>query len=334
MKIKAAFLKAPWMTGVREVDMPEPQANWVRIKVEACGVCGTDVTAMQTAKEWQAFGHEVAGVIDAIGPGVAHLAIGQRVALESSSACGACARCRNGRPAECVGKAENFWGQPTLGFAEYMNVPAICCVPYEGLAPDIAALAEPAGVAFDMVHTADIAQGDSVCIVGPGPIALMALALAKHRGATRLACIGRKGNEARFNIARELGAEIYDIASPELSRLDNAFDHLLVTSPPATIPPLLPLLSYGGRVTYVGIGAGDATIAFDANAFHFCKLQLRASFAAPAMYFPAVLALLKAGVIPGARLISHRFPLAHIQQAMETLRDGKSGALKVIVTNP
>ena len=332
MKItQAAFLKAPWMTALREVELPEPPAGWVRVKIEACGICGTDAASAKTAKDWQAFGHEIAGVIDAVGGGVTHLATGRRVVLESGSACGTCARCRNGRPAECVGRAPNYWGQSSLGCAEFMNAPAICCVPYEGSDPAAASLAEPAGVALDMIHTAEIALGDSVCIVGPGPIALMALALAKSRGAARIACIGRAGNPARFEIARALGAEIHDIA--DCARLENAFDHLLVTSPPATIPPLLPLLTYGGRITYIGIASGDAAITFDANAFHLRKLQLRASYAYPAMYFPAALALLKSGVIPAERLISHRFPLADIQRAMDTLRDPAAGAVKVVVVN-
>ena len=332
LKMKAAFLKASWMTALRDLELPEPPAQWVRVKIEACGICGTDATAIQKATEWQPFGHEIAGVVEAAGAGVTHLAPGTRVVLESSSACGVCHRCRNGRPAECIGHAPNFWGQPSLGCATHMNAPAICCVPYEGVDPVLAALAEPAGVALDMVHTADIAPGDSVCIVGPGPIALMALAIAKHRGATRLACIGRAGNSARFDIARELGAEVCDIANT--TGLENSFDHLLVTAPPATIPPLLPLLTFGGRATYIGIGTGDATLTFDANDFHLRKLQLRASYAAPAMYFPAALGFLKSNAIPGERLVSHRFPLAKIQDAMNTLRDPKSGAVKVVITNP
>jgi len=157
------------------------------------------------------------------------------------------------------------------------------------------------------------------------------LAVAKHRGATRLACLARAGNNARLAIAKELGAEIHDIA--DCAHLENAFDHLLVTSPPATIPPLLPLLTFGGRATYIGIGEGDATISFDANAFHFRKLQLRASHASPAMYFPAALALLKSGAIPSERLVSHRFALDDVQQAFDVLRDPALGAVKVVITN-
>jgi len=332
MKTQAAYLKAPWQLELRDVELPEPPPGWVRVRVEVCGICGTDVTAMRTADDWQAFGHEIAGVIEAVGDGVAaHLAPGTRVALESSSACGVCARCRNGRPAACVGHAPNFWGQPSLGCARHINAPAVCCVPCGALDPVAASLAEPAGVALDMIHTAEIAPGDSVGIVGPGPIALMALALARHRGAARLACFGRPGNAARFAIARELGAEIRELPLRDVAQLQNTFDHLLITSPPPTIPPLLPLLSFGGRATYIGIGEGDAAIAFDANTFHFRKLQLRASHASPALYFPAALALLGAGVIPWARIVSHQFGLDDVRSAFDALRDPSGGAVKVVV---
>lgn len=332
MTTRAAFIKAPWQTEVRDVMLPDaPQPQWVRVKIEACGICGTDATTARTAPDWQPFGHEIAGIIDAVGEGVTCLDPGQRVVLESSSACGACPRCRNARPDLCIGKAPNFWSQPALGFSDYIHAPAICCVPYDGLTPDIASLAEPCGVAFDMVQTADIALGETVCVVGPGPIALVALALAKARGAPRLGCIGRDPTQARMKLARDLGAETFTMDEALSGQLAETFDHFLITSPPATIPPLLPLLTYGGKATYIGIGTGDATITFDANTFHFRKLQLRASFASPALYFPAVLALLKSGTIPGEKLISHRFPLTEIQQAMETMRDAKNDILKVIV---
>jgi len=340
MKIKAAYLKAPWKTEIRTIDLPEPQAGWVRVRVEACGICGTDATAAATAKDWQAFGHEIAGVVEAVGAGVdvKRLAPGTRVALESSSACGTCARCRNGRPAMCleIGSVPNFWSKPSLGCATHINAPAICCVPYEGPDPVVASLAEPAGVALDMIHTAEIGLGDSVCIVGPGPIALMALALAKHRGAARLACLCRDvksaRNAARAAIASGIGAEICGMAPEDWAHMEKTFDHLLVTSPPATIPPLLPLLAFGGRITYIGIGEGDATISFDANAFHFRKLELRSSYAAPAMYFPAALSLLGAGSIPGTELVSHRFALDDVQKAFDALRDPAIGAVKVVIT--
>jgi L-iditol 2-dehydrogenase len=106
---------------------------------------------------------------------------------------------------------------------------------------------------------------------------------------------------------------------------------VLVTAPVEIIPSALDLLAYGGALTYIGIGTGSGVISFDANDFHFRKLQLRASFASPALYLPAVLDLLKAGIIPGEQIISHQFALSDLAQAMFLCRDDRENAVKVVV---
>ena len=211
MKTTAAYLKVPWKTELRQIDLPDsPRPGWVRLRVDACGICGTDITEALSRKDWGPFGHEVAGTLLALGQGVdaATLPVGTSVVVESASACGRCASCRDGRPDLCQGGAPNIWGEPALGFSTVMDAPACACVPYAGLEPKVACLAEPAGVAYDMVTSADIRLGDRVCVVGPGPIALMAIALAFRRGAAEVVCIGPRHSEARLALARELGASI------------------------------------------------------------------------------------------------------------------------------
>ena len=221
-----------------------------------------------------------------------------------------------------------------MGFSTIFDAPASHAVKYSGMAPEVAALAEPLGVAFDMVQTADIGLGQHVCIVGPGPIALGALALARNRGAARLVCVGRSHSKARLALAGRLGAEIMECDSPlaECEQLKDSFDHVLVTAPAAEIPSVIAWLRYGGIITYIGIGTGSGNITIDANEFHFRKLQLRSSFASPAMYLPVVLDLLRAGILPGDDLISHRYPLSQIAEAMHSAGQDKANAIKVMVT--
>lgn len=332
----SAYLKNPWQTELRRIELPaRPRTGWVRLRMDACGLCGTDLSAAVSAKVWQPFGHEIAGTIVALGGDVdtSRLPVGTSVVVESASACGRCGSCRDGRPDLCQGGAPNIWGEPALGFSTIMDAPACACVPYAGLAPEVACLAEPAGVAYDLVTTADIRMGDRVCVVGPGPIALMAIALAFRRGATEVVCIGPRHSEARLALARELGASIrFSDDAPGLAALGKRFDRVLMTAPTGAIAPALAYLAYGGILTYIGIGTGDPTIAFDANDFHFRKLQLRASFASPALYFPAVLRLLESGAIPGRALVSHVFPLDRIADAMAAARDDKAGSVKIVVT--
>ena len=329
------YLRAPWEVELREVKVADaPPPGEVLLRVEACGICGTDLSAAAKEKNWQAFGHEVAGVIEQVGAGLDHLKPGQKVVLETASFCGHCDLCRNGRVDLC-NKAPNFWGRPAMGFGKMMMAPGCCVVPYEGLTPEVASLVEPAGVAYDMVKTAALAVGDRVALIGPGPIALMAIPLLLRSGARQVVCIGRAHSRRRLEVARELGAEVRAVDGPlEAEKaLHRQFEHVLVTAPVEIIPSALELLAYGGELTYIGIGTGAGTIAFDANAFHFRKLQLRASFASPALYFPAVIELLKAGIIPGEKIISHTFPLRELAKAMAFCRDDKEHAVKVVVKN-
>ncbi len=221
-----------------------------------------------------------------------------------------------------------------MGFADFMTAPAGCCVKYEGLTPDVASLTEPAGVAMDMVKVASIELGDRVAIIGPGPIALMAIPLALRRGAREVVCIGPERTRRRLDVAAGLGARVVvvDGALDDEKALRRSFDRVLLTSPAITIPAALELLDYGGIMAYIGIGPGSARIEIDANQFHFRKLQLRSSFASPAVYFPATLAMLKANIIPGEQFISHRFDLGELPAAMELARDRKGEIVKIVVT--
>lgn len=334
MRTRAAYMKPPWQFELRDVELPDvPPPGWIRVKVGACGVCGSDLNGAVGHADWHSFGHEIAGTVDAVGHGVAGLATGTTVALESASFCGRCELCRNGRVDLCT-KAPAFWGQPSMGFADYMQAPACCAVPYEGLSAEEACLVEPMGVAFDMLKTAGIRMGESVCVVGPGPIGLGAAALARHQAASRVVVIGRDQAKARLAVARSLGGDVRPMhgSLADMHDLHGQFDHVLLTAPPELIEPAFALLAYGGELTYVGIATGDARITFDANRFHFRKLQLRASFASPAMDFPAVIKLMRAGIMPAKSLVSHRFALADITKAMLTCRDDKTGAVKVVVT--
>lgn len=334
-KMLAAFVKVPFQIKVEEVDIPEVQDDWALVKVEACGICGTDLHyANHLATEWQGFGHEVAGVVVKAGRGVNTAKEGDRVVLESGSYCGQCEQCRNGRSDLC-NRGNNFWRNPTMGFAEYILAPKECLVPYDGLTPEVACLAEPIGVAVDMVRVADIALNDEVLVLGLGPIGLMSIPLARMRGAARIYAVNRSGGK-RAEAALALGADevILTRETPlEKAAFRKGVDRALVSASVGAIAEAMPMMNYGGILSFIGIEYGTgSTITFDANTFHFNKLQLRASHAAPALYFPIVLQLLKDRHVDGDKLISHVMPLEKIAEAMMLTRDRREEVLKVVIT--
>jgi L-iditol 2-dehydrogenase len=330
--MKAAFRRGEEVF-LKDVDTPPLKPDAIRLRVAACGICGTDLHWNSKPSKDSPFGHEVAGAVLEVGVAVANVKVGQTVALESSSACGQCDACRNMRQEFCP-NLRVFWGAgPALGFAEEMIAPAQCAVPYEGMKPEIACLSEPLGVAIDVLRLSDVGIDSNVLVLGLGPIGLMALQLAKRRGARRVFATDLSQQTGRLALARRFGAdEVFAADQTPVTKFAYGcgIDRILVTTPPATLAPTFAVAAKGGIITFIGLGEGAAaTCSFDANEFHFKKLQLRASFAAPALFTPLALRYLKEGVIDGEALISHRFGLDRIAQAVQVARSAE--AAKVVV---
>ena len=316
---------------LREVASSEPQENQVHIRIDACGVCGTDIHDDEPSSH--RFGHEIAGVVTALGPGVTHVQVGQTVVLDSATPCGRCAMCKNGMQELCT-DIQSFYYLDQFGFAEEMNVPAICVIPYEGLDPAVATLQEPLGVAIDLCRLSDITTTSNVLVIGQGPIGLMASALVRMHGARRLFVSDFASKHARKEMAQSLNIDRFIDAEHEDLRevlRDERIDRILVTAPPPAIATAIDIAAKGAILSFIGIGhGGTEKLTFDANAFHFKKLQLRASFASPAMYEPLALSYLREGRIDGNRMVSHRFPLSRISDALKVATDDPE-ALKVVV---
>ncbi len=333
--VQAAYVEAPFKFSFRQVTLPPPAAGEVLLDVLATGICGYDMEiAHVLAKRPQALGHEICARVREVGAGVTHVKAGDVVALESGSFCGLCDDCRNGRVDLCRACKENFWGQPAMGFAEAMIAPARCCVPAGGLDPAVAALAEPCGVAVDMVKVADIGLAHRVLVVGVAPIGLMALAAARHRtGSTIVAVNPSKG---KLEVARRLGADaVYstnETTLQEVAKKHGGFHKVLLTSPPQTIPAALDAAAYGGTVVFIGFDWGEGgKITLDTTAMHLGKKELRSSFASPAVYLPEALELLRTGAVPGEEIISHRMPLQRVADAFNMLRTDRETTRKIII---
>jgi threonine dehydrogenase-like Zn-dependent dehydrogenase len=318
---------------VRDAPLRELKDDEIRIQVLACGICGTDLLPGEATGE-QRFGHEMTGRVIETGTAVHHLSAGQTVVIESATACGRCDNCRNTRQELCT-DIRSFFHLGYFGFAGETIVPAASAIVCEDLTPEVSCLSEPLGVAIDMFRLADIGISNNVLVSGCGPIGLMAIALARKAGARRIFAVGRRRRKARMELALQFGADEF-IATEDGGIATFDFpcevDRFMVTSPPSSLNAVFDLAAKGSIVSFIGIGAGEkeSCCNIDINDFHFKKLQLRASFASPALFTPLALSYLRNGVIDGEALISHRFPLEKIESAMETARNDPS-AVKVMV---
>lgn len=332
--MKVAYLKRTNEIELRDEPKPVAGKNQTVLKVQACGICGTDVHAAQTNEDFMPFGHEVAGEIIEVGEGVKHLVVGQRVVLDSATPCGRCDMCRNMQQELCT-DIQSFYFTNSFGMAEYMLVPAICAIPYEGLTPEEVILQEPLGVALDVVRIADINPGNNVLIMGPGPIGLMAIRLVKMAGAKKIFVSALSGSVKRNELALEFGADtVIKVDKTPLEEYDFGcrIDRIVSTTPPATLSSAVKVAVKGTIISYIGLaGAGNPQICFNADEFHFKKLQLRASFASPALFGPRAIEILKNDKLIKDKLISHTFKLDEIQAAMSVAVNDVSDVLKVVV---
>lgn len=336
--MKAVYVKVPYQFEVRDVEPREVGIHDALIRIKACGVCGTDLhTSSFEAKDWIPFGHEIAGVVEKVGVGVTCVKPGDHVALESGSFCRECSLCKNGRVDLC-NNARNVFAEQSMGFAEYITVSQECLVPIHGIPFDQATLIEPMGVGLDLFYTTGIELNDDVLVVGMGPIGLMALRMAKLAGAKKIYAAARSRNKKRIETAKLYGADEI-ILTDQMDIRDYAFesggvDKVMVTAPPRAIPPTFEVTRQGGTIGFIGIEYGEgANITFDANYFHFKKLSLKASFAAPALYFPRCIQMMRSGMIDVTPLITNYFKLEDTGEAIIQLRDNKDKIIKSVMIN-
>lgn len=332
--VTAAYVQSPFQITYRTVDLREPGPGEVLVDVLACGVCGYDLeTAEFLAEQPRPFGHEIVARVREVGPGVKVVAPGEQVVLESGSFCCECADCRNGRVDLC-NRGANIWDEPAMGFSDALIAPVRSVVPAPNINPLAAVLAEPCGVSLDLTRVAEIGITDRVLIVGAGPIGLMALAIARRLTTSTLAVADI--SPERLACAKRMGADV-TISNGEsdlgqFGRTYGGFNKILVTAPPKVIPDCMEAAAFGAYIVFLGSDfRNGGTVPIDTHALHFGKMQLRSSFASPGLYLPEALHLLNSNVVPAAEIVSHRFPLSRLEDAMRTAHERPDTTRKVVV---
>ncbi|MBI4632284.1 MAG: alcohol dehydrogenase catalytic domain-containing protein [Deltaproteobacteria bacterium] len=339
--MKAAVVYGENDIRISEVPTPVPGAGQVLIKVKASGVCATDVKILGGSglpKELPTIlGHEVAGTIEALGEGVTGLTINQRVAVYPIAACGECFFCKQGRYSLCF-KPYGLGHGADGGFAEYVAVPAQIVrlkgiIAINDMPFDMAAMIEPTSCCIAAAEQCGTKAGDTVLIIGSGPLGLLHTIVSKARGC-RVIIIDI--NDQRLAKAKEVGADVTlnterDDILKEVRALTGIGADSVIAAVGLTkvIEKYLPLVRNGGVFNIFGGTPPGKTITLDPRWLHYGEIILTGTFAASLDQFKKAVSLVRERADVIAQVISVRCGLDDILDAVERVKKGT--ALKSII---
>jgi S-(hydroxymethyl)glutathione dehydrogenase / alcohol dehydrogenase len=366
--VRAVVLREPGRpVSVEEVELDPPRAQEVLVRIAAAGVCHSDVRLADGelgAGRWpMVLGHEGAGVVEAVGDGVAHVAPGDHVALSFVPACGACRACRAGRANLCEPAGRNGFagilmdgtsrlhrdgetlqhGLMTACFAERTVVAAAGAVKIPRELPLRQAALLGCGVVtgFGAVrNVAQVAAGDTVCVVGCGGVGLQVVAAARLAGAASIVAVDRGAD--KLELARERGATDLvdashgDAAAAVRERTEGGADHAFeVVGRPDTVRLAWDAVRPGGQVVVVGLVPRGVDVAVPGIEFLSDK-SLRGTYYGSGdagRDLPELAELALAGELDLEGVVSHTTDLDGVEEALGRLRRGE-GARTVVVVDP
>lgn len=342
-QVEAVVLQAPGRITVDERGCPDPGPGEVVVAPRVVGICGSDLHLYREGKIGDSLlerplvlGHEAAARVVAVGAGVDLLQPGDRVIIEPGLACGTCALCRLGRYNLCSNV--RFLGiPPTDGLmASLATVPArwVHRLP-DGLSDVEGAMIEPFAVGLQAAQEADVRPGQTVAILGAGPIGLMILQAARIRGAGTLISIDL--SERALELAGRLGATVTinpQQADPiaavrDLTGGAGADVVIEAVGAAATIRQTLELVSRGGVVTLVGIAA-DPAIPIDTNRIVRRGVQVRSSFRY-AHQHPVAISLAAAKRVDLLTPVTHHFAADTAPDAFRFVDQHKDEVIKGVL---
>jgi 2-desacetyl-2-hydroxyethyl bacteriochlorophyllide A dehydrogenase len=322
--MRAIVLDRPGSFRVAELPDPAPGPGQIVVKVECCGVCGTDLHIMDGEFPPTPYpitpGHEFAGTVAAVGADVSiDLPAGARVAVDPSLYCGHCRRCRSGRDNLCENWAAI--GDTVAGaFAEYVAVPAVNAhrLP-DGVDGQFGAMVEPLACAVHGLRRLGPVFGDTVLLAGAGTMGLLLLQLLAHAGAGPVTVVDRVSE--RLEVARKLGAARVAASLDDLDgeRFEIAVD---ATGVPAVIDRAAGLVDRGGRLLVFGVSPAEASISLSPFRVYNDELTVTGSMAILRSFAPAA-ELISSGVVDPRPLLSEPLPLDGFGEALRRVRAGQ-----------
>ena len=341
MKALVKYDKGIGRMEIRELPVPEPNYGEALIRVEDCGICGTDIKIYNDEFNYYPpviVGHEFSGIIAKLGEGVKGWNIGDRVVSEQhTKACGVCCYCLTGNRHLCPEKRSPGYGVDGA-FTEYIKVPVtlLHSIP-EGVSFEEAALIEPMAVAaYGILDKTGIKPEDRVVILGCGPIAILALQMIKTEGASQVIMTGLDIDEkVRFPIAEALGADVLINVQKKdpvkiVMELTNGIGADVVvdlSGAPKAIVQGFDMLKRDGRFCALGLTHHEISIPWMKLAMKAANIHF--SFSSNYINWQRCLSMIRNGKVKLEQYTKDIYPLAKWEEAFEKAKSGES--LKVII---
>jgi len=326
---------------VEDTDIPVPEPGQVRVAVEVCGICGSDIHAFKGEHPFISApivpGHEFSGVIDALGQGVDELEIGQKVTVEPSLVCGECDMCLSGLYHICE-NLRVLGCQATGAMAEMITVPAEKIIPLpHDMSYDDGALIEPTAVGVHALRRADLDRVERLLILGAGPIGLLTCQVAHAWGIptivvtdiadSKLAIAKQVGANYAINVARD---SLSDFTTGKFGK-PNAMDLVMeCVGLEQTLLQAIESVKKRGQIVIVGVPPADPRIRL--SWVQDRELELLGTIMYRRPDFVEARDLVAGGKVQTEPLITARFPLERIAEAMDELLFHPEDNLKTLVT--
>lgn len=335
--MKTVICLQPGEMALRSAPKPVPGAAEVLVRVKRVGVCGTDIHAFSGRQPYfqypRVLGHELAGVVDAVGSEVSTVEPGATVYVMPYLECGECVACRQGKT-NCCTHIRVIGVHQDGGMCEYLPVPQDHVISADGLNLDQLALVECLAIGAHAVRRADVQPGSTVLVVGAGPIGMGILQFAKVRGARVLMvdnneerlrfCQQSLGADAVIQAGSDVKAELEALTAGDYP--NTVFD---ATGNSEAMVAGFGWVAHGG--TYVLVSVVSADITFSDPEFHKRELSLLGSRNATREDFEQVVSCLRDGSAVALAMVTHRCALTDLPEIFPQWTRPGSGVIKAIV---
>lgn len=320
-------------------DLEEPvlEEGQAIVQIRRIGICGTDLHAYQGNQPFFSYprvlGHELAGIIEAIGENEAGLRQGDQVSIVPYMHCSECPACRSGKT-NCCRNMKVFGVHMDGGMRERVSVPVGHLLKTAGLTLDQSAMLEPLAIGAHAIRRSGLAAGDTVLVIGAGPIGLGIMALARYAGAR---VIAMDINDERLAFCRDW-AKVYETVNAlqqpkqQLAAVTGGEAAAVVidaTGNAASMTGAFDLVAHGGALVYVGLVKSDIT--FNDPDFHSHEMTLMGSRNATMEDFDYVLKAISAGYVDIGRYITHRCAFGDMINQFDSWLKPETKVIKALV---